>query len=240
LEEGRADLAVHSLKDVPMELPEGFTLACVMEREDPRDALIARNGMSLSDLPRGATLGTSSVRRQALLLNARPDLKIVLLRGNVETRLNRVLSGDMDATILALAGLKRLGKQQAASAVFSATEMLPAVAQGTIGIEMRSADGELRKLFAAINHVTTDLCVTLEREFLTVLDGSCKTPIAGLATREASGSMAFRGSALSPDGKRRFDVTRNGQVETREQAQAMGRDAGNDLLARAGRIFFQV
>jgi hydroxymethylbilane synthase len=185
-------------------------------------------------------VGTSSVRRQALLLNVRPDLKIVMLRGNVETRLNRVLSGDMDATILALAGLKRLGKETAASSVFSEAEMLPAVAQGSIGIEMRCADNELRKLFEAINHATTDLCVTLEREFLTVLDGSCKTPIAGLATRSADGQMRFKGSALSPDGKTRFDVTRRGQVQTRQQAQAIGRDAGEDLLARAGRNFFQV
>jgi hydroxymethylbilane synthase len=234
------DCAVHSLKDMPTLLPEGLVLDCVLEREDPRDALIARAGQRLADLPQGAVMGTSSVRRQALLLNARPDLKIVMLRGNVETRLNRVLSGDMDATILAIAGLNRLGKQHAASSVFSEAEMLPAVAQGTIGIEMRSADQNLRKLFAAINHVTTDLCVTLEREFLTVLDGSCKTPIAGLAVRDANANMTFKGSALSPDGKRRFDVARHGVVETREQAQAMGRDAGNDLLARAGRNFFQV
>jgi hydroxymethylbilane synthase len=234
------DCAVHSLKDMPTLLPDGLVLDCVLEREDPRDALIARAGKTLADLPQGAIVGTSSVRRQALLLNARPDLKIVMLRGNVETRLNRVLSGDMDATLLAIAGLIRLGKAHAASSIFSETELLPAVAQGTIGIEMRTADHDLRKLFAAINHVTTDLCVTLEREFLTVLDGSCKTPIAGLATRDGNANMTFKGSALSPDGKRRFDVTRNSVVETRQQAQAMGRDAGNDLLARAGRNFFQV
>jgi len=225
---------------MPTLLPEGLVLDCVLEREDPRDALIAGAGKTLEDLPRNAVIGTCSVRRQALLLNARPDLKIVMLRGNVETRLARVTSGDMDATILALAGLKRLGKADAASAVFSEADMLPAVAQGTIGIEMRSADDGLRKLLASINHMPTFLAVTLEREFLTVLDGSCKTPIAGLAKRSADAGMTFSGSALSPDGKRRFDVARKGIVDTRQQAEAIGRDAGEDLLARAGRNFFQV
>lgn len=234
------DCAVHSLKDMPTLLPEGLVLDCVLEREDPRDALIARPGMRLSDLPMNAVVGTCSVRRQALLLNVRPDLKIVMLRGNVETRLSRVLSGDMDATILALAGLKRLNREQAASSVFSPTEMLPAVAQGTIGIEMRSADEPLREVFATINHLPTFLSVVLEREFLSVLDGSCKTPIAGLARRSSAGGMTFTGCALSPDGKIRFDVDRQGQVGTRTHAEAIGRDAGEDLLARAGRSFFQV
>jgi len=236
----QVDCAVHSLKDMPTLLPDGLVLDCVLEREDPRDALIARVGRSLADLPMNAVIGTSSVRRQALLLNARPDLKIVMLRGNVETRLSRVLSGGLDATILALAGLKRLNREDAASSVFSETQMLPAVAQGTIGIEMRSADAPLRDLFAAVNHLPTFLSVTLEREFLTVLDGSCKTPIAGLATRTMQGNMTFTGCALSPDGKHRYDVSRLGQVETRQHAEGIGRDAGEDLLARAGRNFFQV
>jgi hydroxymethylbilane synthase len=234
------DCAVHSLKDMPTMLPDGLVLDCVLERGDPRDALIARPGQRLADLKQNAVVGTSSVRRQALLLNARPDLKIVLLRGNVETRLNKVLSGELDATLLALAGLKRLNRQDAASAIFSETEMPPAVAQGTIGIEMRAGDEPLRGLFAAINHVPTFLSVTLERQFLSVLDGSCKTPIAGLATFEGATAMTFRGCALSPDGKRRFDVARNGTVATRAQAEDIGRDAGEDLLSRAGRAFFQV
>lgn len=234
------DCAVHSLKDMPTLLPEGLVLDCVLEREDPRDALIARAGSSLADLPMNAIIGTSSVRRQAILLHARPDLKILLLRGNVETRLNRVQSGDIDATILALAGLKRLDRQNAATSIFSTDEMLPAVAQGTIGIEMRSADVNLRAMFASINHTPTLLAVTLEREFLSVLDGSCKTPIAGLATFTNGSELTFVGCALSPDGKKRFDVTCHASVTSPHQAQDLGRRAGEDLLQQAGRQFFQV
>ncbi|MEQ1753882.1 MAG: hydroxymethylbilane synthase [Micropepsaceae bacterium] len=237
---GDIDCAVHSLKDMPTFLPPGLVLDCVLEREDPRDALISTAGATLKSLRQNAVIGTSSVRRQALLLNARPDLKMVLLRGNVETRLGRVTAGDIDATILALAGLKRLNRTAAVSSIFETSEMLPAVAQGTIGIEMRESDSRLRTMFGRINHLQTLLSVTLEREYLSVLDGSCKTPIAGLAIQSVEGEMSFSGSALSPDGKQRFDVARRAKVVTVADAQAVGRSAGDELLARAGRAFFQV
>lgn len=234
------DCAVHSLKDMPTALPQGLVLDCVLEREDPRDALIAASATRLEDLPPGARFGTSSVRRQAMLLNRRPDLNIVPLRGNVETRLSRVESGDMDATILAIAGLKRLGKQAAARATIATTDMLPAVAQGAIGIECRQRDEALIECLSRINHAETLMAVTLEREFLTVLDGSCKTPIGGYARRSDQGRMTFEGCALSPDGRTRHDVARHDSARNVGDARAIGRSAGEELLARAGRSFFQV
>ena len=234
------DCAVHSLKDMPTALPEGLILDCVLPREDPRDALIAAAGNSLEDLPKNARFGTSSVRRQAMLLNRRPDLRIVPLRGNVETRLSKVTAGDMEATVLAIAGLNRLGKQASARAVLDISEMLPAVAQGAIGIECRGQDKKLIEALQRINDAETHLAVTLEREFLTVLDGSCKTPIGGYARRSGDTKMLFEGCALSPDGKIRFDVKREEFARTPEEARAIGRSAGEELLARAGRNFFQV
>lgn len=234
------DCAVHSLKDMPTALPEGLILDCVLPREDPRDALIAAAGNSLEDLPKNARFGTSSVRRQAMLLNRRPDLRIVPLRGNVETRLSKVTNGDMEATVLAIAGLNRLGKQASARAVLDISEMLPAVAQGAIGIECRGQDKKLIEALQRINDAETHLAVTLEREFLTVLDGSCKTPIGGYARRSGDTKMLFEGCALSPDGKIRFDVKREEFASTPEEARAIGRSAGEELLARAGRNFFQV
>jgi len=234
------DCAVHSLKDMPTTLPPGLILDCVLPREDPRDALIAATGKSLDDLPKNARFGTSSVRRQAMLLNRRPDLRIVPLRGNVETRLSKVTAGDMEATVLAIAGLNRLGKQASARAVLDISEMLPAVAQGAIGIECRSQDRKLVEALQRINDAETHLAVSLEREFLTVLDGSCKTPIGGYARRSANAKMLFEGCALSPDGKIRFDVRREEVARTPDEARAIGRSAGEELLARAGRPFFQV
>jgi hydroxymethylbilane synthase len=234
------DCAVHSLKDMPTALPPGLILDCVLPREDPRDALIATAGESLEDLPKKARFGTSSVRRQAMLLNRRPDLRIVPLRGNVETRLSKVTAGDMEATVLAIAGLNRLGKQASARAILDISEMLPAVAQGAIGIECRGQDRRLVEALERINHAETHLAVTLEREFLTVLDGSCKTPIGGYARRNGDTKMRFEGCALSPDGKIRFDVQREEIARTPDEARAIGRSAGEELLARAGRNFFQV
>lgn len=234
------DCAVHSLKDMPTALPPGLILECVLPREDPRDALIAAAGERLEDLPKNARFGTSSVRRQAMLLNRRPDIRIVPLRGNVETRLSKVTAGDMEATVLAIAGLNRLGKQASARAVLDISDMLPAVAQGAIGIECRGQDKKLIEALDRINHVETHLAVTLEREFLTVLDGSCKTPIGGYARRSGDMKMLFEGCALSPDGKIRFDVQRLEFARTPDEARAIGRSAGEELLARAGRNFFQV
>lgn len=237
---GEVDLAVHSLKDVATALPAGLALGAVLEREDPRDALISASATRIEDLPPRARFGTSSVRRQAMLLNRRPDLNIVPLRGNVDTRLSRVESGDMDATILAIAGLKRLGKQAVAKATIATTDMLPAVAQGAIGIECRQRDEALIECLSRINHAETLMAVTLEREFLTVLDGSCKTPIGGYARRSEQGRMTFEGCALSPDGRTRHDVARHDSARTVDEARAIGRSAGEELLARAGRSFFQV
>ena len=237
---GDIDCAVHSLKDMPTTLPSGLVIDCILPREDPRDAFISKSAESLKELPLGATIGTCSVRRQAQLLNARSDLKTVVLRGNVETRLARVDAGEMEATILALAGLKRLNKANAARHIFSTTEMLPAVAQGAIGVETRLNDIQTNALLQPINHTLSALAVSLERAFQAVLDGSCKTPIAGLAEWSAPGQIKFRGCALSPDGKERFDVSRAATLTDFKQAIAIGCSAGEELLSRAGRQFFQI
>lgn len=237
---GEIDCAVHSLKDMPTQLPEGLVLDCVLPREDPRDALVCEVADSIAALPAGARFATGSVRRQAQLLNQRPDLEIVPLRGNVDTRLSRIRAGDAHATLLAIAGLNRLGKAAAARRVMETDEMLPAVAQGAIGIEARARDRELNEMLARISHAQTQLAVTLERAFLAVLDGSCKTPIAGYARQTGDGRMRFEGCALSPDGSQRFDVARLETVADLTTAEAVGRAAGAEMLARAGQNFFRV
>jgi hydroxymethylbilane synthase len=237
---GTIDCAVHSLKDLPGLMPAGLILACHLEREDARDVLVAKAAKSLPDLPLGAVVGTSSVRRKAMLLNARPDLAIVNFRGNVDTRLRKLAAGDADATVLALAGLKRLGAEAHASHVFSSEEMLPAVAQGAIGVEVLETNSQVRELLHAADHRETALAVTLERAFLATLDGSCRTPIAGLAEWHNAGRLAFRGSVLTPDGRTRIDVARTASVATAAEAAAIGADAGRELAARAGRSFFDV
>jgi hydroxymethylbilane synthase len=233
----RIDCAVHSLKDMPSFLPRELAIVCHLEREDPRDAFVSPKAASLQGLPQGAVVGSSSVRRQAFLLNHRPDLKIINFRGNVDTRLRKLNEGQADATVLALAGLKRLGLQAHARHIFSTGEMLPSVAQGVIAIEARSGDGATVERIAAIDHGPTMLAASLERAFLQVLDGSCKTPLAGLAHLNGA-SLTFRGVALSLDGRQRFDVARDGSVRSRGEAEAIGRDAGEELLRRAGRPFF--
>ena len=237
---GTIDCAVHSLKDMPAVLPPGLIMACHLPREDPRDAFISKTAANLGELPQGAVVGTSSVRRRAILSNKRPDLKLVTFRGNVDTRLNKIASGEAAATILALAGLKRLGVEAHARHVFSTQEMLPAVAQGAIGIEARGNDAPTLDLLAPCNHRDTELAVTLERAFLAALDGSCKTPIGGLAQRRDAATFDFSGCVLTPDGRTRFDVARTATVTNAKEAEAVGLDAGRDLLARAGRIFFEV
>jgi hydroxymethylbilane synthase len=181
LEEGRADLAVHSLKDVPMELPEGFTLACVMEREDPRDAFVSNKYATLADLPQGAVVGTSSLRRVVLLRALRPDLKIEPLRGNLDTRLRKLDEGNYDAIVLAAAGLKRLGLSQRIRHVFEATEMLPAAGQGALGIEVRSNRADVIAALAPLEHQATALCVAAERAVSRAMGGSCSMPLAAHA-----------------------------------------------------------
>jgi len=181
LEEGRADLAVHSLKDVPMDLPEGFELACVMEREDPRDAFVATKYASLSELPRGAVVGTSSLRRMVLLRALRPDLKIEPLRGNLDTRLRKLDDGQYDAIVLASAGLKRLGLGTRIRQVFETGEMLPAAGQGALGIEIRAGRPDVAAALAPLAHQATWLCVAAERAVSRALGGSCSMPLAAHA-----------------------------------------------------------
>ncbi|MCC2632988.1 hydroxymethylbilane synthase [Ramlibacter sp.] len=182
LEEGRADLAVHSLKDVPMELPEGFELACVMEREDPRDALVSNRFGQLADLPQGAVVGTSSLRRVVLLRALRPDLKIEPLRGNLDTRLRKLDDGQYDAIVLAAAGLKRLGLAARIRQVFEPADMLPAAGQGALGIEVRTQRPDVAAALAPLVHQTTWLCVAAERAVSRAMGGSCSMPLAAYAT----------------------------------------------------------
>jgi hydroxymethylbilane synthase len=182
LEEGRADIAVHSLKDVPMELPEGFALACVMEREDPRDALVSNRYASLADLPQGAVVGTSSLRRVVLLRSLRPDLKIEPLRGNLDTRLRKLDDGQYDAIVLAAAGLKRLGLGERIRATFEPTDMLPAAGQGALGIEVRADRADLMEALAPLSHQSTWLAVAAERAVSRAMGGSCSMPLAAFAT----------------------------------------------------------
>ena len=231
---GAIDIAVHSSKDMPTVLPAGLVLAGFLPREDPRDALISRKAKSLRELPRAAVVGTASLRRQALLKRLRPDLVIVPLRGNVETRLRKLESGGIDATVLALAGLKRLGLGAAATAVLDIDEFLPAVGQGAIGIETRADDAETRALVAAVDDPDTAIAVTAERAFLAVLDGSCRTPIAGHA-RVSDGTLRFHGLIAKTDGSEALDVRREGATA---DAAALGADAGRELKSRAGLGFF--
>jgi hydroxymethylbilane synthase len=231
---GKIDLAVHSSKDLPTILPAGLVLAGFLPREDARDAFISRKAKTLRELSPGAVVGTASLRRQAMVKRLRPDIKVVTLRGNVETRLRKLEAGDVDATLLAVAGLKRLGLISAATAILDLDEFLPAVGQGAIGIETRADDGTTRALVAAINDVDTATALTAERSFLAVLDGSCRTPIGGHA-RVSGGTVRFRGMIVQPDGSAAFEVLREG---LRENAAKLGADAGRDLKDRAGADFF--
>jgi hydroxymethylbilane synthase len=230
---GGIDLAVHSSKDMPTVLPAGLVLAAFLEREDPRDAFVSRKAKSLAELARGAVVGTASLRRQALVKRKRPDLSVVPLRGNVETRLRRLDEGVADATLLALAGLKRLGIADVATTVLDLDAFLPAVGQGAVGIETRTDDARTRTLLDPVNHADTASALAAERAFLAVLDGSCRTPIAGHATVSA-GHLRFRGMILKPDGSEAFETTRAGGVA---DAQRLGADAGAELKARAGPNF---
>jgi hydroxymethylbilane synthase len=232
--EGRVDLAVHSAKDMPTISQPGLMLVACLEREDPRDVFISHRGKSFADLPNGATLGTASLRRQAIAKRLRPDLQVKPLRGNVETRLRKLADGEVDATILALAGMRRLGLTQHATAVMSADEFLPAVAQGAIGIEAREKDTRTRDILARINHADTLTAISCERAFLAELDGSCKTPIAGHASL-AGDALQFRGLIARPDGNAAHDIAGTGN---RKDAVTIGKDAGRELKHRAGPGFF--
>ncbi len=233
---GAADIAVHSMKDVPTVLPDGLVIPCMLEREDVRDVLIVRDDAvkGLADLPAGARLGTASLRRAAQALSRNPGLKIVTLRGNVGTRMDKIAAGEADATFLALAGLKRLGLAGRARIKLDTSEMLPAVAQGAIGIECRAGDGRVHELIASLDHVPTRICVDAERALLASLDGSCRTPIAAHATL-AGAKLSLAAMIVLPDGSRRFDTSLTGSVT---EGPAIGRGAGRQLRERAGADFF--
>ena len=231
---GSIDLAVHSSKDLPTILPAGLVLAGFPPREDPSDAFISRKAASLRELPPGAVVGTASPRRQALVKRLRPDVTAAMLRGNVETRLRKLEAGEVDATLLAVAGLKRLGLLAAATAILDPDAFVPAVGQGAIGIETRADDAKTRALVEAIDDADTAAAVAAERAFLAVLDGSCRTPIGGHAKIEG-GTLRFRGIIVKPDGSEAFEVLREGR---RENAAALGADAGRELRERASAGFF--
>ena len=229
----RIDIAVHSIKDMQTSLPDGLTLGCVLEREDPRDVLVGQGLHSLDDIPVGARFGTSSLRRSAQLLMMRPDLQIVPLRGNVQTRLSKVEKGEVRCTMLARAGLNRLGLFDVPGASLSTDEFLPAVAQGALGIECREGDSAVLDLIAPLADLETETAVLCERAFLQALDGSCRTPIAGYATVEGD-VVQLRGLIVRPDGSAHFTVERTGHIS---DAQSLGESAGQELLAKAGKDF---
>lgn len=229
------DLAVHSMKDMQTLLPAGLVLGATLPREDARDAFISLKYRSLDEMPRGAVVGTSSLRRQAQVMSIRPDLEVVQFRGNVETRLKKLEQGVADATFLAVAGLNRLGLADRITARVDTGQMLPAVAQGAIGIEIRAEDGVTAKHISPLNDQPTAICIAAERAFLAKLEGSCRTPIAGLARLEA-GVLVLEGQILSPDGRQAFATLRRGAPQS---AMQLGEDAASELLARAGPGFLK-
>lgn len=236
LEEGRAHIAVHSLKDVPMELPAGFALACVMEREDPRDAFVSPHYASLAQLPQGAVVGTSSLRRQVLLHALRPDLKIVPLRGNLDTRLRKLDEGQYDAIVLAAAGLKRLKMDERIRSIFEPEEMLPAAGQGALGIEIRSDREDLRLALQSLVDMPTWLRVTAERAVSRGMGGSCSVPLAAYATLEGD-TLFIRAAWGDPDGQ--LPLVRAEQravVTTLEQADAVGLAIAQALQAAGAQV----
>jgi hydroxymethylbilane synthase len=218
------------MKDVPTALPPGLSLSAFLEREDPSEAFLSHKAKTLADLPKGARLGTSSVRRSAQAARARHDLDIVLLRGNVDTRLRRLDDDEMDAIFLALAGLKRLGLAARATQVLDPKDWLPSLGQGVIGIEIRETDTLAREITGRLNHKPSELALTCERAFQAALDGSCRTPIAGLAVVEDN-VLAFNGEVLSPDGSA-FETTSFSLPlghDPRREAERAGREAGEKL-----------
>jgi hydroxymethylbilane synthase len=229
----RIDLAVHSLKDMETVLPAGLEIGCVLARDDPRDALVSRGGAGLADLMHGARIGTASLRRRAQLLRYRGDFAIGPMRGNVGTRLDKLAAGEVDALVLALCGLERLGKAGLASEILAPEVMLPAVGQGALAIECRAADEALRQRLAPLNDSETAAAVAAERAMLAALDGSCRTPIAGLATI-AAGRLGLDALLLAPDG----NAERRGHIAGRvEDAVALGSELGERLRRDAGPEF---
>jgi hydroxymethylbilane synthase len=226
---GRIDVAVHSMKDLPTRLADGLVIGAVPEREDPRDVLIAKAARSIEELPEGALVGTASLRRAAQVRGLRPDLRTGLLRGNVATRLAKVEAGEVDATLLALAGLRRLGGAVPGT-VLAVEEMLPAVGQGALALQCRAGDGAMLERLARLDHRESRLCVEAERALLATLDGSCRTPIAGLA-RIAGDRLVLDGLLATDDGARIWRTRAEGPAA---DAAAIGREAGEELLRRRG------
>jgi hydroxymethylbilane synthase len=229
----RVDLAVHSLKDVETWIPEGLEIACVLPRDDPRDVFLSQTVPNLAALPKGARVGTSSLRRQAQLLRRRPDLEVVPMRGNVDTRLRKLAAGEVDATVLALCGLQRLGETEQATEILPREIMLPAVGQGSLAIECRASEAWLRSLLEPLHDQGTAACVTAERAMLAALDGSCRTPIAGLAEIE-DGRLVLEGLLLKPDGSAEIRARSSGDPA---QAEMLGAELGCELRRRAGSGF---
>lgn len=232
--DGRIDLAVHSSKDMPTHLPEGLELSAFFERQDARDAFVGRSAKALADLPHGAVVGSSSLRRQALIKRMRPDLEIVMFRGNVQTRLRKVEEGQVDATLLAYAGLRRLGLESAVTELLPLDAFPPAPGQGAICIETRIGDARMAGLLSPVNHAATMAALACERAFLAVLDGSCRTPIAGHATISGQ-NIAFHGMVLKPDGGAVHELRADGSAD---DAAQLGRETGAALKAAAGPDFF--
>ena len=231
--DGRIDLAVHSMKDVETWLPEGLEIACILPRDDPREAFLSPRSRRLADLPAGSRLGTSSLRRSAQILSSRPDLRIAPLRGNANTRLRKLAEGEFDATLLALCGLRRLGLEARAQDILSTDEMLPAPGQGALGVECRSVDRDLVARLTPMACPTATACLTAERSLLEALDGSCRTPVAALA--EASGGdIQLRGALFMPDGSMSWRTERRGGLN---EAATVGREAGRQLRMAAGSLY---
>ena len=231
LAERRADIAVHSMKDVPAEMPHGFVIAALLTRADPRDALLCRRGSALNDLPAGAKLGTSSLRRRAQILAARPELCIEPLRGNVDTRLSRLENGALDAIVLACAGLVRLGLESRITTRLAPATMLPAVGQGAIGIECRSEDTRTRALVAALDDAATHTALAAERAFARTLGGSCQSPIAALARIEEN-RLTLEGLVAEPDGSRLLRESIAGDCA---RAETLGEELARRLLESGAR-----
>lgn len=232
---GRIDIAVHSLKDLPTRLPDGVSLACVPEREDPRDAFVSPHAKTLMDLPAGAVVGTASLRRQAQTLYVRPDLGVVTLRGNVDTRLVKLADGAAHATFLALAGLKRLGLADRAASLVDPQHMPPAACQGALAITARSHDARVLDILAKCENADVRIEIEAERTFLDALDGSCRTPIGALA-RVSGDSLSFIGETLTPDGTARWrhEETIALGADRIAQARALGETLGHRIRDEAG------
>jgi hydroxymethylbilane synthase len=237
LYDGRIDIAAHSMKDVPTWLPDNIKLVCMFEREDVRDVLVSPKYKSFDEMPDGSVIGTTSLRRQSQILARHPKLKVTLFRGNVQTRLRKLNEGVADATLLALAGLNRLERTEVIARILEPEDLLPAVGQGAIGITCRAEDEHIIELLQTLDHAPTSLCVGAERAMLDVLDGSCRTPIAGLAQLSEDGAtISIKGMVAEADGSEIWTAERNGPSA---DAEILGRDVGAELRAAVGEAFFE-